>query len=114
MNSPSVRRIDKIAFDVHAIPLVAALLGGQLSLAPFRLPGADVWRLDVPGVTGSTAVTLTLWPSIARVDASSPALTVVITEIAGVELVEGVEVLFRRTKGEYLIIPIGGKVIVRA
>jgi hypothetical protein len=34
--------------------------------------------------------------------------------VSGVELVEGVEVLFRRSNGEYLIVPIGGKVIVRA
>ena len=39
---------------------------------------------------------------------------VVVTEIEQVELVEGVEVVFRRSNGEYLIVPIGGKVILRA
>jgi len=92
---------------------VAALLGAELSLAPFRLPDGDVWRMAVPGFDGQTAVTLSLWPSIRRVDASSQALTVVMTSITGVELVEGVEVLFRRDGG-YLIVPIGGKVIVRS
>ncbi len=90
------------------------LLAGDLKPAPFRLRDAEVWRLGVPAQSGELAVTLTFWPSIARVDATSPALTVVMTEIAGIELVEGVEAVFRRASGGYLIVPIGGKVIVRA
>lgn len=108
------RRIHKLPLDEATLLLIAGLLGGALRLADFRLPDADVWQIGVPDSSGSTAVTLTLWPSIRRVDASSALLTVVFTEIAGVELVEGVEVLFRRSNGEYLIVPIGGKVIVRA
>ena len=93
---------------------MAALFGEDLRLAPFRMPDADVWQLNVPDATGQVAVTLTLWPSIRRVDASSRLVTVVMTEIAGIEIVEGVEALFRRANGEYLIVPLGGKVIVRA
>ena len=57
---------------------------------------------------------LTLWPTIRRIDAISQSATVVFTNVTLVELVEGVEVLFRRGSGEYLIVTIGGKVIVRA
>jgi len=107
------RRIEKLPFSSASLTLAAELLGAELGPAPFRLPDGDVWRMAVPGVDGRIAVTLTLWPSIRRVDASSPMLTVVVTGITGVELVEGVEVLFRRDGG-YLIVPIGGKVIVRS
>jgi hypothetical protein len=34
--------------------------------------------------------------------------------VTSVDLVEGVEVLFRRGGGEYLIVTVAGKVIVRA
>lgn len=108
------RRIDKLPFDRAALEQVATLLGGTLRSANFRLPDADVWRLEVPDEAGAVAVTLTFWPSIRRVDASSPVLTIVMTDIAGVEIVEDVEAVFRRADGGYLIIPKGGKVLVRA
>jgi hypothetical protein len=85
-----------------------------MALATFRLPDADIWQITVPDAAGIPVVTLTLWPSIQRVDARGDALMVVITNVTGVELVEGVEAVFRRENGEYLIVPIGGKVIVRA
>ena len=71
-------------------------------------------QIIVPDRAGEPVVTLTIWPSLRRVDARSPALTVVFTEVASVDLVDGVEVLFRRENGDYLIVAIGGKVIVRA
>jgi hypothetical protein len=114
MASPKSRRIDKIPFDEHALARIADLLGGTVRLASFRLPDADVWQIDVPDSSGATAIVLTVWPSLHRVDASSSRITIVFTKVSGVELVEGVEVLFRRSNGEYLIVPIGGKVIVRA
>lgn len=116
INSDEVRRrrIDKVPFNRDALEHVAALLGGELRAAKFRLPDADVWQIEVPDERGALVVTLTLWPSIRRVDATSPVLTVVMTDIAGVELVEDVEALFRRADGGYLIVPKGGKVLVRA
>lgn len=108
------RSIDKFTFGPEALGAAARLLGGTLRVAEFRLPDAVVWQIDVPGRSGEPVITLTCWPSIQRVDASSPHLTVVMTEILGVELVEGVEVVFRRRDSSYLIVPIGGKVIVRS
>ena len=108
------RRIDRLQFDARSIEPIAALLQGELRLADFRLPNAAVHQITVPGVDGRAATLLTLWPSLRRVDAIAPGLTVVFTDVVTVDLVEGVEVLFRRGNRDYLVVAIGGKVIVRA
>ena len=41
-------------------------------------------------------------------------MAVVLTRIASVQLVEGVEILFRRESGEYLIVTKRGRIIVRS
>ena len=112
--TPIRRRIQRLPFDEHCVPHVADLLGGASKLAEFQLPGASVYQVMVPGADGAPVVMLTLWPSIRRVDAISPTATVVFTDVLTVDLVEGVEVQFRRGNRDYLIIPRGGKVIVRA
>ena len=108
------RRIQHLRYDAACVPLVAELLGGVAALADFRLPGAAVHQVTIPGENGSAAVMLTLWPSIRRIDAIGPGVTVVFTDVATVDLVEGVEVQFRRGNRDYLIITRAGKVIVRA
>lgn len=108
------RRIQHLRYDAACVPLVAELLGGIAALADFRLPGAAVHQVTIPGANGTALVMLTLWPSIRRVDAIGPAVTVVFTDVATVDLVEGVEVQFRRGNRDYLIITRAGKIIVRA
>jgi hypothetical protein len=108
------RTISKLPFDQRAVAEIAALLGATPSLAPFQLPGGEVHQLTVQRDEAPPTVLLTLWPTIRRVDAISQSATVVFTNVTAVELVEGVEVLFRRGAGEYLIVTVGGKVIVRA
>ena len=103
-----------IPFNVEAIDLIAETLGARAGLASFRLPNAAVYQLVVPGAEARPAAMLTLWPSIRRVDAIGPALTVVFTDIRAVELIDHVEVIFRRGTSEMLIVAIGGKIIVRA
>jgi hypothetical protein len=49
-----------------------------------------------------------------RVDAIGGGVAAVFTRIASVQLVDGVEVLFRRESGEYLIVTKGGRIIVRS
>ena len=85
-----------------------------MALAPFGLPGAAVYQLLVPGRGERPAAMLTLWPSLRRVDAIAGSATVVFTAVATVDVVDGVEVQFRRDTGEYLIVARGGKIIVRA
>ena len=108
------RTITRLPFDQRAVPEIAALLGVSVERAPFQLPGGDVHQLTVHRPDAPPTVMLTLWPTIRRVDAISQSATVVITNVTVVELIEGVEVLFRRNSREYLIVTTGGKVIVRA
>lgn len=111
---PIGSRILHLDYDRGATEAIARLLGAELGLADFRLPSAAVYQLTVPGTDDRPAVLLTLWPSIKRVDAISPAATIVFTQVETVALVPEVEVQFRRSTREYLIVTRGGKVIVRA
>ena len=106
--------IVQLLFDAQAVDPITEALGAILSRAPFQLPGSTVYQLTVENSLGLPATLLTLWPGIARVDAISPSSTVVFTDVRTVDLVGTVEVQFRRTNREMLIIARGGKVIVRA
>jgi hypothetical protein len=108
------RSIIKLPFDQRSVAEVALLLGAPATLAPFQLPGGEVHQLTLQHSPERPALLLTLWPTIKRVDVVSSSATVVFTKVATVDLVEGVEVLFRRITREYLIITVAGKVIVRA
>ena len=107
-------RLRRLSYDANAVDLIAETLGVPVGLAPFRLPGAAVYQLLVPGAEGRPAAMLTLWPSLGRVDAINGTATVVFTEVQTVDLVADVEVQFRRESREYLIVPRGGKLIVRS
>ena len=113
-SSGGAGRVRTLRYDAQAVDLVAEALEVPVGLAPFRLPGAAVYQLVVPGDRDRPAAMLTLWPSLRRVDAVNGAATVVVTRVLTVTLVAGVEVQFRRDGGEYLIVARGGKVIVRA
>lgn len=106
--------IETLRFDDHAIPRIAALLGIAQETAPFRLPSSTVWQLTVPGTQGRPVALVTLWPGINRVDVVAGPAAIVFTDVRTVDLVPGVEVQFRRGSREFLIVAIGGKVIVRA
>ena len=108
------RTIRHLRFNPEAVDLIAETLGVPSGMAPFRLPSGAVYQLTVPDKEGRPAVMLTLWPSIRRVDAIAPAATVVFTDVSTVDLVSDLEVQFRRSNRDYLIVARGGKVIVRA
>ena len=57
---------------------------------------------------------MTIWPSLRRVDATGNGCAVVFTRVESAQLVAGVEVLFRRDTGEFLVIAVGGRIIVRS
>jgi hypothetical protein len=107
-------KIRQVRFDVAAVDLVAETLGVSARTAPFRLPSGAVYQIVVTDREGRPAVMLTLWPSIRRVDAIATAATVVFTDVGTVDLVADVEVQFRRSNRDYLIVARGGKLIVRA
>ena len=114
MSLPRSPRIRTLAYDEQALDLIAEVLHGELSTAPFRLPSSAVWQMTVPGTQGRPVVMLTLWPGIRRIDVVSTSATVVFTDIQTVDLVPDVEVQFRRANRECLIVARGGKIIVRA
>ena len=115
-DQPQVREnpITSLPFDDRAVEPISAALGAPISRAPFQLPGSTVYQLTIENAQGLPATLLTLWPGIHRVDAISPSSTVVFTNVQTVDLVGTVEVQFRRSNRELLIIARGGKVIVRA
>ena len=107
-------RIRQLPYDAQCVEPVADALGVPVTLAPFRLPSAAVYQLLVPGRDDRPAAMLTLWPSLRRVDAIGGGATVVFTDVVSVDLVGEVEVQFRRSNRDYLIVARGGKIIVRA
>jgi hypothetical protein len=111
---PKQRSIVTLPFDQRAILEIGKLLDQPVTAAPFQLPGGEVHQIVVGTEGGTPRVMVTLWPSIRRVDAIGTGSTVVFTNVQSVDLVEGVEVLFRRSSREYLIVTCAGKVIVRA
>jgi len=107
-------RIRTIPYDANAINLIAELLDAEVAKADFQLPGSTVWQMTVAGANGRPTAMVTLWPGIRRVDVVSGPATVVFTDIQTVDLVPGVEIQFRRTRKECLIVARNGQVIVRA
>ncbi len=100
-------------FDATVVQKVAALFGATSSLAPFQLPGGTVYQIMVPDPAGKPVAMLTLWPRIGRVDAVNQAATVVFSRVSSVDLIAGLEVVFRKSTGERLIVSLTGKLMVR-
>ena len=107
-------RVRTIPFREEMVDAIAEAIDTQPELAPFQLPGARVYQITVEGSSGRPSALVTLWPSLRRVDAIGAGAAVVFTRITTVQLVDGVEVLFRRESGEYLVIAKGGRIIVRS
>ena len=103
-----------VPYDREAVAVVADVFGVAATLAPFQLPGGTVYQMTVGGSGERPVVLLTLWPTIRRLDVIAQAATTVFTRVKQVEFVDGIEALFRRTSGEYLIVAASGKVIVRS
>ncbi len=107
-------RLRAVPFSGDMVDTIAAAIDAQPGLAPFQLPGAAVYQFIVNGTEGRPSAMVTLWPSLRRVDAITSGAAVVFTRIASVQLVDGVEVLFRRETGEYLVIAKDGRIVVRS
>jgi hypothetical protein len=107
-------RLREIPFREDMVDVIAGAIDAVVSPAPFQLPGATVYQFTVEGAAGRPSAMITLWPSLRRVDAIGSGAAVVFTRIASVQVVEGIEVLFRRESGEYLVVAKGGRIIVRS
>ena len=107
-------RLRTVLFNDAMVDVIAEAIDARPSLAPFQLPGAAVYQFTLDGSEGRPAAMVTLWPSLRRVDAIGSGVAVVFTRISSVQLVDRVEVLFRRETGEYLVIAKDGRIIVRS
>ena len=110
----TTKRLRTVPFEDAMVDAIAEAIDAQPSLAPFQLPGAAVYQFTLDDSDGRPSAMVTLWPSLRRVDAIGTGSAVVFTRIATAQLVDGVEVLFRRETGEYLVIAKGGRIIVRS
>jgi hypothetical protein len=108
------KRVRTVPFDDGMVEIIAEAIDERPTVAPFQLPGAAVYQLTLQGLEGRPSAMVTLWPSLRRVDAIGNGAAVVFTRISSVQLVDGVEVLFRRETGEYLVIAKGGRIVVRS
>lgn len=107
-------RVRTVPYQSDWIETIADAIGVRAGLAPFQLPGAAVYQFTVDGDAGRPSALVTLWPSLRRVDAIGAGAAVVFTRVVSVQLVEGVELLFRRESGEYLVVAKGGRIVVRS
>jgi hypothetical protein len=103
-----------VQFRADMVDIIASTVDAAANLAPFQLPGGAVYQFTVHDQTDKPSAMVTLWPSLRRVDAIGAGTAVVFTRVATVQLVPGVEILFRRDGGEYLIVSRSGKIIVRS
>lgn len=102
-----------LPYTADAITQIGALLGGEPTREPYTVRGAAVYRLDVFNPVLSTHISLILWPSLARVDVHLGDCSIVYRDVATVELLHGVEVIFRRAAAPgYLFVSIGGRASV--
>ena len=125
---PAGSSIVRLPYDEDAVPAIARELGQPAEVAPFR-PGPDpVHRLLIPigdgpvvpgrpvpaarDDSGRAVATLTLWTAIGRVDVTGAAAAVVATGVVAVDLVRGVEVIFRHRGGSVTVAG-NGRIMVR-
>ncbi|MGE0539371.1 MAG: hypothetical protein AB7R89_04260 [Dehalococcoidia bacterium] len=100
-----------LPFDEAAIAEIAALLGVAACVEPYRVRDAAVYRLVLPNASLGIEVGVIVWPSLSRVDVHLGDCSMVYKGVTEVELIPGVEVIFRRTGAAgYLFVSVGGRV----
>ena len=125
---PENSSVHRIAFDDEALAAIADGLGQPFGLAPFQIRGKAVHRIAIPVMAGAIVpttmpaghaagndqpvTTLTLWTAMRRVDVINPWVTVVATGVIAIDLVAGVEAIFRYPGGSVTVAR-NGRVMVR-
>jgi hypothetical protein len=99
-----------LLFTEDAVVEIAALLGVPACVEPYRARDAAVYRIVLPNPSLGVEVVVILWPSLGRVDVRLGDCSMVYKGVTEVELIPGVEVIFRRPGDEgYLFISVGGR-----
>jgi hypothetical protein len=99
-----------LPFTEAAVSEIAALLGVAACVEPYRVRDAAVHRMALPNLSLGLEITVILWPSISRVDVRLGNCSMVYKGVTDLELIPGVEVIFRR-RGEdgYLFVSVDGR-----
>ncbi len=96
------------AFDEPCLDAITALFGVAPTVEPYTPDGTPVYRLEPKGA--ADGLRLILWPSLRRVDVSSAGShSWVLKNIGGIDIIPGVEVVFRPAEGHgFLFVAVNG------
>jgi len=98
------------ALSLDVVQRIAGLLRCEAVAMPYRAGGAPVFALRVDSQALGVPVTLLLWTGLGRADVRMGDCSMVLKQIAQVELYPGVEVLFRRLEPPgYLFLSVAGR-----
>jgi hypothetical protein len=94
--------------DADAVHAISRLFQTEPRIEPYTPDGTQVYRVDLRGK--GDGVRLILWPSLRRVDVNSAGdHGWVLKDVGEVEVIEGVEVVFRPATGRgYLFVSVNG------
>lgn len=94
--------------DEAATRAIGRLFGTEPQVEPYSPDGSPVYSLTMRGA--ADGIRMVIWPSLARVDVSSTGNHGwVIKDVASVEVIDGVEVVFRTAGVEgYLFVSVNG------
>lgn len=105
---------ERLEFTAAAVPRVAAELGASCEQAPYSAQGEPAYVLHLHSRALATGVRAVLWPSLRRADVyvggTPPGCSFVFKDIADLLILRGVEVVFRRAGGGFLLITVDGQV----
>jgi hypothetical protein len=96
------------AIDSESVSAVANLFGVGATVEPYTPDGSPVYRVEPGGA--ADGIRMVLWPSLSRVDVTSAGDHAwVLKEVATVEVIQGVEVVFRPAEFKgFLFVSVNG------
>ncbi len=102
----TVRTFDQL--DHEAVKALGELFNAVPTVEPYTPDGTEVYRLELTGA--ADGVRLILWPQLRRVDVTSAGSHAwVLRNVGQVDLIEGVEAVFRPSEGRgFLFVAVNG------
>ncbi len=105
---------ERLEFTAATVSRVAVELGASCEQAPYSAQGESAYILHLYSRALNTNVRAVLWPSLRRADVhvggNPPGCFVVFKDITDVLILRGVEVVFRRAGGGFLLLTVDGQV----
>lgn len=102
----TVRTFERL--DTEAVQALGEMFNTVPTVEPYTPDGTAVYRLELTGA--ADGVRLILWPQLSRVDVTSTGNHAwVLRNVGRVELIEGVEAVFRPAEGRgFLFVAVNG------